>query len=676
MADYPDILFEDNSGNQGTVTDHPSQESASERDPYPKPVISLSEPVEKELTIWVDQYLEHCISAHEAKIVQWTEEEEAYRKTQDPQKTEPYVGACNDVIPVIAMSVDPVHARLDTGIFKSDPVFQLKGIRKGILPFVPALMQFVEYYQKHKLELRRVCLPAILELVKHGTMVLKTVYDHERYDIQSYDKDWNVVKKTITRFKGPRVFHVPLQNFMFLPRYSSIQKNPFVVERIWMTPDQLRIAEASGKLANVDKVVDYVSSGARTQLDQAREESANHKDTRLNPNDIELFEIHCDYDLNGDKLPESLVLIYHRDSQTFLQRRYNWYFHQRKPYTVIPYMVANDTPYGLGMCEMALVFQNAETKWHQMATDNAYIANMRMFVAKKGSGIEHKPKLFAGKVFEVDDPKNDLTQLQLGDIYNSTLQERQNIFGLAEKRTGISDYLTGRESPIVGSRATATSTMALIQEGTRRVEEVLENIRNGLAEVLENCFYLWIQYGTDDIEDIVFSGDDVAEQIKKFFSMNTELNMAGALSIDLSATDAASNRSVQQQVQLAIVQTMIQYYTQLVQLGQLAVQSSQTMPQLTMLLGDIAKSARQMFRELLIKYDIRNPDEYLPDLEKYLNAASPTGSPMGEGSDGAGGVGVPPGLSGITGEGFIPPSAIPQPSNQFSGQPGSFPIPG
>jgi hypothetical protein len=41
------------------------------------------------------------------------------------------------------------------------------------------------------------------------------------------------------------------------------------------------------------------------------------------------------------------------------------------------------------------------------------------------------------------------------------------------------------------------------------------------------------------------------------------------------ATDAANNKSVQQQVQLAVIQTMMQYLNKLVQAGQLALSAAQ-----------------------------------------------------------------------------------------------------
>lgn len=676
------IVFQDDTVGAAPISsvgldDLPVDDAPIERNPYPKAIIEgLTEERRTAFGQWVSEWLLSLQSAHSVKQREWAIQEAQYRARPGPPKTEPFVGACSDIVPVAAMAIDPIHARLDTGIFKSDPVFRFKPLTKRTTKYVTSLETFVEFYQKHRLNLRQIASPRLLECTKHGTMVFKTVYDHEQYSVMSYDKEWKPIKKTVTRFKGPRVFGISINDFLFPPGYQHLQDCPIVFERQKVFFHDLKVQEKSGKLVNVDKIKGE-EKVERDVLEAEREASAQHQTSDHGVSGkITVWEGWCDYDINGDGLPERVAFTYHYETGTFLQIRYNWYFHQRKPYTLIPYSVANDSLYGIGIGEMSMFFQDAQTKWHQMATDNAYLANIRMFIAKKESGVEDVPKLYSGKTFFVDNPQTDFIPFKAAEIYPSSLQERQNLFGLAEKRTGVSDYLTGRESPIVGSRATATSTVALIQEGTRRVEEVLENIRIGFAEILENCMYIWIQYGLDGIEDLVFGNDKIATDVQEFFDSVHEENVAGALSVDLSATDAANNRSIQQQVQLAIIQTMMQYLNKLVEAGQLAIQAAQSgQPQLTGLIGEVMAAARRMFTDLLTKYDIRNPEQYLPDLEKYLNAATQGPGDVTASAGGAGSIQGDPSIPAISREVFQPQPTVPAPMLP-GGLPEGVPTPG
>lgn len=686
MAMTSPIEFIDESGDTGfdpsvAITD-PTQATPGLAEPYPAAMIPRITQERKDAFInWLELNITEMEGAFADKHNEWAAQEDAYRAKPGPVKTFPFDGACNDVIPLMAMGVDPVHARLDVGIFKSTPVFTLKALKKSYVDLMPSVNTFIEYYQKHKLNLRRIVSPRLLEMTKHGDMVLKTVYDREKYKVQTYNENWEVIEKEVIRFSGPRVFGVPIDRFYYLPGYQDIQACPLAGEKQKVTFDWLKIQEASGKLIDVDMIKGQVTN-EKTSLEEELERSANHKELVRDDRYYDVWELWADFDINEDGLPERLVCTYHVPTRTIMQLRYNWYFHQRKPYTVVPYTVTNNSLHGLGIGEMTMVFQNAATQWHQMATDNAYLANIRMFITSKDSDIEDRPRLYGGRVFKVNDPQKDLIPFRMGDTYNSTLQERQNIFGLAEKRNGISDYLTGRESPIVGSRATATSTLALIDEGTKRVEQTMENIRIGLAEVIENCIYIWMQYGLDDIDQVVFGDDQVAKDVTQFFNDLTAANVNGAIAVDLTATDAKSNRIARQQVQMAIIQVMMTFYEKFVQLGTQAIQAQQSMPAVAGLMQDVAESARKLFKELLVQYEVPDPDSYIPELEKYFDAAAIAAGALGQGGapgpdpNAGGQPGVPtlpPGGGGVQagGDQSIGLPRLPQP-----GIPGAGPGPG
>ena len=489
------------------------------RPDFPPPIIKLDEEKRKEFEIWLDQGLKDLQSEQSTLQKEWAEYEDAYRARSGAQTEIPFRGANKDTVPVIAMNVDPIHARLDTGIFKNDPVFVLKALKSSMRQYVKPLEWWIEYYQKNKLKLRKVASPRMLECAKLGTMVFKTVYESEKVKRKGYDEQWNVVDVEETGFRGPKVYGVRISDFLFPALYQDIQDCPIIAERQRTTFSRLKQLEASGKLANVNELrAQDVKERTEheTSLEEAGSQSAQRYEEDIE--DLVVYEIWCDYDIDGDGLPEHLVVTWHESTRTILQLRYNWYFHQKKPYTLIPYSVTSGGLHGIGVSEMVKPFQDMLTNWQRMASDNAYIANIRMFIARKDSGIEEVPRLYAGRVFYVEEPTKDFVPFAAGEIYPSTLTERQNLMGMVEKRTGISDYLTGRESPLIGSRATATTTIALIQEGTRRVEEVLENIRDGFGEIMQFCIDLWIQYGIEDLNDVAFDDDEIGAKINEFFS--------------------------------------------------------------------------------------------------------------------------------------------------------------
>lgn len=634
----------------------PSTIQPTIENPYPKAMISLSKEKLDAFNIWVSQWLDSLISSHGAKQREWADEEIAYN-AEKPKflAFEPFEGSCKDVVSLIAMAVDPIQARLSIGMFKQDTMYKIKALRTDFLKYTPSLEVFVDFFQKHILKLRGVSEPRLFEYCKHGHMVFNVEYDRETYDVKTYDKtdSWKVVKRPVIRSAGPKVRGVHIGNFLYPPFYEHLQDCPIVFEKQMLLWDELKIAKASGKITNLDKI-EGQSTDARSELENEQSKSANLQQSYPSKFYYEVFRGACDYDIDGDGIPEKLIFYYHRGQSTFLQLRYNWYFHQKKPYVLIPYSKASGTLGGLGIAKMTKPMQDALTAWERHAQNNAYLANIRMWAIDKNAGIENRPKMYAGRTFRLNDPQKDMRELRLSDIYPSTLSERQNQIGLAEKRNGVSDYLTGRESPIIGSRATATSTVALIQEGTRRVEQTMENLREGYCEILEMCFYIWIQYGLDGLDEAAFGDDQITRDVKDFFNMVSAENMNGAFALDLAATDSTNNKAIQQQMKMSLMQTLMGYYSKLIETAQMALTVGQQIPQLKEVIIEVTNASRQCFKDLLVTYDTRNPNVYLPDIEAILNAGPPAGGPAqplgapGQPGVASGEPSVPPAASGTT----------------------------
>ena len=643
----------------------------------PPPILEMEPGLEEQFRTWLDQWIDDLENANSELMDDWYWYERAYRALpgRDPVFI-PFEGGSEEVIPVGQMVVNPIHARLDVGIFKQDPVFTFTPLRLDIKDCLPGVQRFVEFYQRHKLHMRTMSAQRVLELVKLGTMVFKIIYDRDETDVLKYDENWKVVPVKETRFVGPRPIGIHIGDFLFPPYYENIQDCPIVAERQRTTYEKLKLLESAGKLANVDKIRNQQTIGERTPVETAREDASRHMLRTYYENEIKVYEVWCDFVVKEGSPPSHLVVTYHKDTREFLQRRLNWYFHQLKPYVLVPFKVTNDTMYGLGIMEIVKPLQDAITKWHRMAQDNAYIANIRMFIVRRDSNIEEVPRLYAGRCFFVEEPTKDFIPFAAGDIYPSTLAERQNLFGIVEKVSGVNDYLSGRESPIIGTRATATSTLALMREALAGVEAVLENIRTGFQEMMYLMVSLWIQYGTGGLEDAIYGPDDpTAQQVKDFFRIINQQNLNGAFGVNLTVTDASTNKQALQQMQLQLIEIMMQYLEKLLEAGAGAIQAMQQgIPQYGQMVAEVMEVARKMFKDLLEKFDIPNPDDYLPMLEKYLGgqpAQTPAGA--GGGGDAQGRNGGPGGEQGVpVGTGPTRPAPFPRPG--VPGEGGERPV--
>lgn len=614
-----DLVIDDFDPLPPSVSDPDPREPTVEN-PFPKAMIAVGPVKLAEFTDYVQQWWQNLSASHAPKLSEWAKEEEAYNAAPDPSVWKPFDGASEMVVPLIAMAVDPIQARISLGMFKQDTLMKFKALRQKHAEKIDSLEQFYQFYQKNCLKLRSVYEPRLFEFAKHGTMVFETDYDRETTNVVTYDStnSWKEVKREVTRFAGPRTRGVPLGDFMLPPYYEQLEDTPIHFRKLRFTWDQLKVLESQKRITNLAKIKGQTTN-ERNELEAETDDSNNHHSAGPMNLYYELWRVVVTYDINGDGVPEKLLGLYHYPTNTFLSLQYNWYHHQQSPYDLAPYSKASGSLYGLGIAKMTKPLQDALSDMERTAQDNAKLANVRMFITSKNSGLENRPKLFTGRVLRLDNPDKDFRSMQVHDIYPSTLTERQNMMGLAEKRNHVSDYLTGRESPLTGGRPTATGTVALISEGTKYVEQVMENVRELQISITSKHFSIWCQYGLDNILEQAFGEDSqITKDVRAFFADLTADNLVGALAIDLAATDSTNNKAVQQQMRMQIMQTLTGYYERFVQAAQLMVQYQAQSPELAAAIRETAEAARHAFRDLLQSFDVRNPDDYLPDLNKIL----------------------------------------------------------
>ena len=123
--------FDIQEGGGNNFTDEPIDEMgrtarmAEEEFKYPKAILNLSKERAQELRVWLSDQLTQLTDEYETKREEWARYEHAYKAHPEAPKQRPFIGASTDNIPLIASMVDPVHARLETGVLRQNPPFRL-----------------------------------------------------------------------------------------------------------------------------------------------------------------------------------------------------------------------------------------------------------------------------------------------------------------------------------------------------------------------------------------------------------------------------------------------------------------------------------------------------------------------------------------------------------------------
>lgn len=331
----------------------------------------------------------------------------------------------------------------------------------------------------------------VLEVLKLGTSIIHEPYltitqpDFE-FDPESGDY---TRKSDMVMFDGIKPRMIPLEDFLIMRGYSEIDGpygSPMVGHRYYLRTGQLMERARNGwfRKKSVNESADATGSvsGDEVKDSQAQLEGEWSDIASLHQDDHQVYDLWIKYDVDEDGLEERLFVSFHRVAGRLL--RIQPYIYKRIPYTALRYIRRENRFYGIGVPEMLETLQaGANTSFNQ-AVDNATIANTRMWGVRKGStSAKYLDDIYPSKKVLFDDPA-DIKDLQLGEVYPSIFEVGVLFRDYAERRTGVSDYNLGRESGLAGGKhGTATTTLALLQESSRRFDLYAKDIRKAVGEI-------------------------------------------------------------------------------------------------------------------------------------------------------------------------------------------------
>jgi hypothetical protein len=621
-------------------------------------ISEIPQNVVKDVVSWLAQELTKAQGERsdlDQKLVRWERMYEAV--PAQPVKSFPWPGASNLEIPTIATAVESVHSRIMNSIFGPKDVWSAVARSPEWAPIVDDVSRWLNWVGREVLNLKPIVMRWVLSTCKFGTGVLKETWRHSKKKVTSKGVSGGTQTDVIDTHFGPMLSTIPLPDFYISNDAifsGDIQSCEWVMERQLYTYKQLKALETSGIFQNVD----LLKNDTRTVSTDMEEETSKNVGISVSEyKDYELWEAYCSYDIDNDGYPEELCIVFDPKTYKVVKATLNDSYNQERPYKVIRYMIRDNSFWGIGVCQMLDPIQTEISSIHNRRLDNATLANTSTFTRVRGSKTGPL-EWYPGAVWDVG-ARGDIEPLEMGHAHVTLLPEELNTGAIGEKRTGVNDYTVGRESAAIGSRATATSTLALIKEGNVRFKAVIDEVRDALTDIGHQTIQLYQQHAEDaKVYYEMFSAKN-QPAIKTFLTLPAQLSRAGVL-IDVPAISEVYNKDVNQQTNLTLMQVMQQFYSGIMQAFQLAL-NPQAPQEMRALAVQGAQSASKIWRRVLESFDITDSDSFAPDIDTLLGIQS-VGEQIGQGTQ----VGSTPSGAGQ------PPMATPVDQNAGTGlgQPG------
>jgi hypothetical protein len=604
--------------------------------------VKLTEADRKWLPQYLDSELEEALYAHEEKL-QWIDESNRLYmgEPESKRKTFPWDGAANLVVPLIGITTDSIVARIMNTIFSVQPFWSARALIKDLEPVVNPLQDFMEWSRENELDMYAQTRSWIVEVVKHGWGYLKVYwnsYTQRTFRIQS-----GAARPVDAIVRKPNVEHVLLADIICQCGIEDeLNQAEWLAHRVRLTDGQLMWRKHDRVYEGVDAILKYKEEMTPLEekvLENEYEQATRRPREKLNT----LYEVYADVPVGGSKLPVPVMITFHKPTRTIARCVYNPDITGQRPFQKGTFLVREGRRDGLGISRQLAILQDEITTLHNQQVDNATLANTRFFVGRRGV-VRNGTRIWPGRFLTVPDPQRDVTTLQLADVYPSMRQLETSCLAYAERRSGVADYQLGRESNVLGNRATATGTLALIQEGNRRFDLNVRDVRDTLGRVGKRVLLLNAQFRPKGMAYFVKGSD--GQLIEKVLDLPDEF-IADGIGMELTASTATVNREIQKQGLMSLMGALTQYYQQLMQIAGVAM-NPQTPPPVQQMALQMCDGARYLMTMVVQTYEIRAVDTLLPpSLAEQMEADSAAAAAAGGGPQPPGGPPAGPNGAGM-----------------------------
>jgi len=557
--------------------------------------VPLTESDIRVLADYLDNELEEGLRLHVEREDRLTKWQKAYDgEPASPKKDFPWPGACNVVIPLIGIAVDSIVARIVNTLFSVEPFWTVRPLRPEMERFAKPVESFLEWSRQSEYNMYREVRRWAPEVVKFGWGYLKVPWDMHTIREFSHGEAGPELMESLIRRPNPH--HVLLRDV--IPQAGvedELEQAEWLAQRFYLTDGQLRARQAEGIFHNVDRVIAF-KQGATTG------EGVREKLSRI-------YEVWCNVALPGQFLADSFVATFHKDTKTILRVIYNPYFNLKRPFVKAKFIEQEGRLEGMGIAKRLFDMQHEITTIHCQQVDNATIANTRFFIGRRGV-VRPRTRVYPGRFLTVPDPERDIKTVQLGDVYNSMHTLSVEILAFSERASGVSDPSLGRESSVVGTRATATGTLAILQEGNRRFDLNVRDIRDSLSEVGRLVLELNHQHRPEGFAFFVQGPDgQLTEQVLRL----PKEFLASRMAVELTASTATINRDIERQGLMTLLGTLVQYYERTLQIGTLIV-NPQVPVELKQMAATMAEGGRRVMERLVQTFNVKDIDAVLPPI--------------------------------------------------------------
>jgi hypothetical protein len=473
----------------------------------------------KEFTSWVDS-----VEDERRRLLQetWVKALDNY-EGKEPVKQFPWAGASNVVIPITQTHTDAIASRLYNAAVSHDPILTILPGGQGFVGNLEGFEVTVELYARwwqniadwiadRELAYGDLVEEIILTYAIYGDAFVYLPWETEEVMDKRLDVDTGKTRsepRTLWDQPMPKVLH-PKDTYLnwWEKGVQSARRVGFRWDLDLTTLEMLNARGIYGdeesqelkdlligqedrkskerRLRSFSDGDYYKEWGNRYYSPDELERALKGKvgiEEGSTPNALKMIKVFGRSDLDGDGIPEEVVFDVERATGLVPYSRYANLQHKKRPLVHFYYNKRPGMIYSRGVPELLFNIHKILSTTMRDVMDNNKVQNTKMFLARKGGPIEKNAKVYPSRIFFVDNIETDFKVVDLGTGRPVTsVQDIALIQQWGERLTGITDFNLGQEKR---SRTPVGTTMALLEEGNKRMDRTIAVMRGSFLDMWE-----------------------------------------------------------------------------------------------------------------------------------------------------------------------------------------------
>ena len=576
---------------------------------HPGAKIPFTEGELAELNAYIMRELDEALEMHyerEERLIDW---QRAY--DGDPvqkRKTFPWPGAANLNIPLVGIAVDSITARVVNTIFAPRPFWTVMPLRKEVDMLAKPIESYLDWSQKNEMALYAKVRANSLETVKFGWSWYK--FGWENYSVARYmpSRGGGGLELREEIIRRPNIYHVLVMDMITQAGVEDEEQAEWIAHRFRLTDNQVRqrVRDNHYGADLLDKILEQKEDASRQHemLQSARTEVPIPWEKM---NTFYEFWMDWPYGPGKSKPLVPTTVTWHMPTKQAVRAVFNAYGF--RPFKKTKFIEREGRLEGFGIAKRLWQFQEEISTIHNQRLDSATVANTKFFLAKKNT-VRPGTQIWPGRVLPVNNPKEDFIAVSMGESLQTMRDLELSALAYSERASGVSDPQLGREAQTLGSRATATGTLALIQEGNRRFDLNVRDIRDVLSFVGQRTLELNQMFRPKGAAFFVQGAD--GRYTEQALDLPAEFSIS-KLAVELTASTATINREVEKQSLIALMGITGQYYERLTQAA-MVLANPQIPGEIKELIVKESQGAKLLMDRIVQAFDVKSIDVIVPSL--------------------------------------------------------------